>query len=188
MSFNAKVAAGVLLTAILLAGGLLAYRLASPRREALPDGYAMLTPVPGSSGFEPTQRPEAPVLRNRAPGSLAIDFGYAVGGVPYAYTLSLSFPAGAAAGRALLSVHRGGSSASTDSQAFRRWDEPRAAYAVALSDKFMTVPPMPGLCLKAVLGPALTRYDLADGTLCVAQRDGGGACHPETLACGLLRP
>ena len=127
------------------------------------------------------------MLHNKTPGALTVDFGYDVDGVPYAYTLALTFPAGAASGRAQVGVLLGGHSASTDSEATRRWDEPRKAYAVALADRFMITPAVPPLCIKAVVGPDLARYDLADGTICVARRDAAGECHPETLACGKLR-
>ena len=186
MSRTLKTVAAVVLVLILLVGGLVAWRVAV-RGANTPEGFALLTPVPGASGFEPKQRPSGPVLHNRAPGSLAVDFGYKVGGVPYGYSLALTFAPGAEQGRAAVTVHRDGRTASTDSEAVRRFDEPRKAYAVALSDKFMISPPVPALCIKAVVGPDLARYDLADGTLCVAQRDADGTCHPETLACGVLR-
>ena len=182
-----KTVAVVVLALILVVGGLVAWRIVVRGTRSTPEGFAMLTPVPGATGFEPRDRPSGPVLQNRDPGSLAVDFGYKVGGVPYGYSLALTFAPGAEQGRASIAVHHDGRTASTDSEAVRRYDEPRKAYAVALSDKFMISPPVPALCIKAVVGPDLTRYDLADGTICVAQRDAGGACHPETLACGLLR-
>ena len=186
MSRTLKTVALVVLVVILIVGGLIAWRVVV-RSLRTPEGFALLTPVPGSIGFEPKHRPRGPVLRNQAPGSLAVDFGYKVGGVPYGYSLALTFAPGAEQGRAVVTVHHDGRTASTDSAATRRFDEPRKAYSVALSTKFMISPPVPALCIKAVVGPDLARYDLADGTLCVAQRDADGTCHPETLACGVLR-
>ena len=87
----------------------------------------------------------------------------------------------------MITAQRDGHSASTDTAAVRRLDEPRKAYSVALSDKFMLSPPVPGLCIKAVVGPDLDHIDLKDGTICVARRDADGNCHPETLACGHLK-
>ena len=187
MSRTPKTAALAVLVLILVAGGLVAWRTIVRGRNT-PEGYALLTPVPGSAGFEPRKRPSGPALKNTGPSALKVDFGYEVGGTPYGYSLALAFAPGASEGRATVTVHRDGHDASTEGAAARRWDEPRKGYAVALSDKFMISPPVPALCIKAVLGPDLARYDLDDATLCVAQRDGGGACHPETLACGLLRP
>ncbi len=186
MSRSLKTVALALLVVILIVGGLVAWRVVV-RGTRSPEGFTLLTPVPGATGFEPKDRPSGPVLRNRAPGSLAVDFGYKVGGVPYGYSLALTFAPGREQGRAVVTVHRDGRTASTDSEATRRYDEPRKAYSVALSDKFMISPPVPALCIKAVVGPALARYDLADGTLCVAQRGADDTCHPETLACGVLR-
>ena len=74
----------------------------------------------------------------------------------------------------------------------RRFDEPRHAYAVALSGSFGAPsrggPVVPALCIKAVIGPSKADYDLTGASICVAQRDAAGECHPETLACGLIRP
>lgn len=162
-----------------------AYRLTSGSR---PQSHAALTPMPGASGFEPKEPPSGPMLRNKAPGALDVDFAYVVGGTSYDYALALSFAPGATQGKATVRVLRGENAASTESDAVRRWDEPRHAYAVALADKFTISPPVPSLCIKAVVGPDLARFDLADGTICVAQRGTDGSCHPETLACGLLRP
>ncbi len=187
MSRTLKTVAFVVLALILFVGGLIAWRIMVHATGTTSEGFAMLTPVPGAAGFEPKDRPSGPVLQNHTPGSLAVDFGYKVGGVAYGYSLALTFAPGAEQGRAAIAVHHDGRTASTDSEAVRRYDEPRKAYAVALSDRFMISPPVPALCIKAVVGPDLARYDLADGTICVAQRDAGGACHPETLACGLLR-
>lgn len=187
MSRSLKTLALVVLFAILVVGGLVAWRIVARGMRSTPDGFALLTPVPGAIGFEPKERPSGPVLRNRAPGSLAFDFGYKVGDVAYGYSLALAFQAGAEQGRASVTVHHDGHEASTDSEATRRFDAPRQAYAVALADKFMISPPVPALCIKLVTGPDLARYDLADGTICVAQRGADGTCHPETLACGLLR-
>ena len=187
MPRSLKTVALVVLVLILVVGALVAWRFAGRGTGTTPEGFALLTPVPGATGFEPKDRPTGPELRNHAPGSLAVDFGYKVGGVPYAYSLALTFAPGAEQGRVTVTVHRDGRTASTDSEASRRFDEPRHAYSVALSTRFMISPPVPALCIKAVLGPDLARYDLAEGTLCVAQRDADGTCHPETLACGLLR-
>lgn len=187
MSRPLKTIALVVLVLILVGGGVVAWRVVIRSTRSTPEGFALLTPVPGATSFEPKERPSGPVLHDRTPGALAVDFGYEVGGIRYGYSLVLTFPPGSEKGRALVSVHHDGHSASTDSAATRRFDEPRKAYSVALSEKFMISPPVPALCIKAVVGPDLSRYDLADGTICVAQRDASGACHPETLACGLLR-
>ena len=187
MSRTLKIAAFAVLVLLLIVGSLVASRIVRRGARNTPEGYAMLTPVPGATGFEPKDRPSGPVLPNRAPGSLAVEFGYKVGGVSYGYALALAFAPGAEQGRASVTVHHEGHTASTDSEETRRFDEPRKAYSVAVSDKFMISPPVPALCIKAVIGPDLARYDLADGTICVAQRDANGTCHPETLACGLLR-
>lgn len=187
MSRSLKTLAVVVLVAILVVGGLVAWRIVARATRSTPDGFALLTPVPGATGFEPEHRPSGPVLRNRAPGALAVDFGYKVGDIAYGYSLTLAFQPGAEQGRATVTVHHDGHTASTDSEATRRFDAPRQAYAVALADKFMISPPVPALCIKLTTGPDLARYDLADGTICVAQRGADGSCHPETLACGLLR-
>ena len=181
-----KMAAFALLALIIVVGGVVAWRTAL-RGTDHTERFALLTPMPGASGFEPRELPSGPVLHDATAGSLRVGFGYKVGGSPYAYDVALSFAPGAEQGRAVVTVHHDGHDASTDSEAVRRWDEPRKAYAVALADKFMIAPPVPSLCIKAVVGPDLARWDLADGTICVAQRDAAGACHPETLACGLLR-
>lgn len=187
MSRTLKIIAAAVLVVILVVGALVAWRVLLRGSRESKTGFALLTPMPGAIGFEPKERPSGPVLRNRAPASLAVDFGYKVGGVPYEYSMTLAFQPGAEQGRASVMVHRDGHDASTDSDAVRRFDEPRKAYTVALADKFMITPPVPALCIKAVVGPDLARYDLADGTICVAQRGTDGTCHPETLACGLLR-
>ena len=183
MARSPNIVALLLLVLVLVVGWVTWRTIFEGRDQA---GASTLTPIPGAIGFEPRDRPSGPILRSKA--GVGVDFGYKVGGTLYAYSLALAFPAGAEQGRATLVVRHDGRDASTETEAVRRWDEPRKAYAVALADKFMISPPVPSLCIKAVIGPSLERYDLADGTLCVAQRDASGTCHPETLACGLLRP
>ena len=86
-----------------------------------------------------------------------------------------------------MTVRHSNRSASVESVAVRRWDEPRKAYSVALQNRFDLEPSVPALCIKAVIGPDEASYDLKNGSLCIAERDGNGTCHPETLACGLIR-
>ena len=180
-----------ILGAVLLFGvlvvGLYGYRSLMLWGGRTPEGYQLLTPVPGASGFEPTTQPSGPVLESQSSSDLAVNFGYKVGGIAYSYSLVLDFPRDADQGHAVLTVRHSNRSASSDSDTVRRWDEPRKAFAVALADTFDIEPKVPALCLKAVIGPSKTRYDLADASVCVAQRDATGKCHPETLACGVIR-
>ena len=147
----------------------------------------MLTPVPGSESFEPPSPPSRPVLENQSASDLAVNFGYEVGGIPYSYSLVLAFPANSEAGHATMTVRHSNRVSSRDSDVVRRWDDPRHAYAVALTDDFDLQPKAPALCVKAVIGDSMKTYDLKSGSVCIAQRDAQGLCHPETLACGLIR-
>lgn len=176
----------VVLVAVLVAGRYL-YRSLMQYEGMTPDGYPLLTAVRGSSGFEPTSLPVHPVLDNTSTSDLAVDFGYKVGGIPYSYSLVLAFPPGSDHGRARMTVRHSERGASTDVEVIRRWDEPRKAWAVALQQQFDIQPNVPSLCVKAVIGPSDTGYDLKDGSICIAQRDGAGVCHTETLACGQIR-
>ena len=153
-----------------------------------PEGYPILTAMPGAAGFEPARLPAGPVLRSRSARDLAIDFGYRAGGIAHAYSLLLDFPGGAEDGHATLVARIAGRSLTSEAEAVRRFDEPRHAYAVALTGAFDGGPAVPALCLKAVIGPSKADYDLTDGSICVAQRDAAGECRAETLACGLIRP
>lgn len=182
-----KLIVGACALVVLMIGGLYAYRSLMVYEGRTPEGYQLLTVVPGASGFEPKALPAGPILENQSAGDLAVNFGYEVAGVPYSYSLALVLPAKSERGRATLTVRHSTRSASIEADVVRRWDEPRKAYAIALQDDFHTEPSVPSLCLKAVLGPSNTRYDLRAGSLCIAQRDGYGLCHPETLACGQIR-
>lgn len=179
MSRSTKLAVLVILA---IAAAYAVWQVARPSRDAA----ASLTPMPGVLGFEPGERPKEPVLRSKAADGLDVDFGYRTGGTCCGYTLVLAFPPGAPTGTATIVARRDGRTTRTEMPAARRWDEPRKSYAVALSGPSGGA--APALCIKAVIGPSLDALDLADGTLCAAQRDAGGGCHPETLACGLLRP
>ena len=177
---------GVLLFGVLVVG-LYAYRSLMLWGGRTPEGYQLLTPMPGSTGFEPSAQPSGPVLESQSSTDLAVNFGYKVGGIPWSYSLVLEFKRDADKGRAILTVRHSNRSASSESETVRRWDVPRKAFAVALADTFDIEPKAPALCLKAVIGPNKTRYDLSDGSICIAQRDASGQCHPETLACGIIR-
>ena len=178
---------GVVLLFGVLVSGLYGYRSLMLWGGRTPEGYQLLTPMPGATGFEPSTQPSGPVLESQSSSDLAVNFGYKVGGIPYSYSLVLDFKRDADQGHAILTVRHSNRSASSESDTVRHWDEPRKAYAVALADAFSLEPKAPALCLKAVIGPSKTRYDLADGSICIAQRDATGECHPETLACGIIR-
>ncbi len=183
-----KAAVGVGALLLVLVGGLFGYRSLMLYDGRTPEGYPLLTAIEGSEGFEPSTLPAKPVLANQSPSDLAVNFGYRVADISYSYSLALAFPKGAEQGEAKLIARHGTRSATVDLPVTRRWDEPRHAYAVALADRFAIDPAVPALCVKAVIGPNLATYDLKDATLCIAQRDNGGGCHPETLACGAIRP
>lgn len=172
---------------LVLVAGLYAYRSLKLVDGETPEGFAMLTPVRDSQSFEPKALPREPVLANRSASGVAVDFGYKVAGIPYSYTLDLAFPAKADQGTAKVTVSHANRTETVEGTASRRWDAPRAAYAVALEDRFDVDPAVPSLCIKAVIGPSDTTIDLKGASICVAQRDVKGACHPETLACGLIR-
>ncbi len=184
-AFKVVVGAGVLL--IVLVGGVAGYRSLMFRDGRTPEGYPLLAAVAGSESFEPPSVPTEPVLENQSPSGLAVNFGYRVADISYAYSLALAFPDGGEQGRAKLVARHDTRSATLDVPVTRRWDEPRHAYEVALAERFAIEPAVPALCIKAVIGPNLASYDLKDATLCIAQRDTRGGCHPETLACGAIR-
>jgi len=149
-----KLLASVFLLMVVLVAGLYAYRSLMLWEGRTAEGYQMLTAVPGAAGFEPTTLPNGPVLENQANGDLAVNFGYKVGGIPYSYSLALSFPAKAESGHATMTVRHATRTASTEADALRRWDEPRKAYVVALQSTFNVEPAVPALCVKAVIGPS----------------------------------
>ncbi len=168
--------------------GLFAYGALMRWSGRTSEGYQILTAVPGASGFEPARLPAGPVLESQSSRDLAVNFGYRAGGIAHAYSLVLDFPPDVEEGQATLVARFAGRSATSEAPAVRRYDEPRHAYAVALHGSFGDGPGVPALCVKAVIGPSKGAYDLADASICVAQRDAAGQCHPETLACGLIRP
>ena len=178
---------GLVVLMVVLVAGLYAYRSLMLYDGRTPEGYQMLTVLPRSESFEPATLPSAPVLANQSTSDLAVNFGYKVGGIPYSYSLELAFPPKSDAGEAKVTVRHATRNATVETAAIRRWDEPRQAYAVALQDRFDVEPAVPALCIKAVIGPSQTGYDLKGASLCIAQRDVRGTCHPETLACGLIR-
>ena len=198
-----RLAGAVVLLFVLLVGGLYAYRSLMLFDGRTPEGFQLLTPMPNSAGFEPAAQPRGPVLANRsASGGLAVDFGYKVGSIAYSYALTLDLPrdgrqgdasqgdasqGDASQGEAEVTARHANRTASSRTAAVPRWDEPRQAYAVALTETFDTEPKVPALCFKAVVGPSLQHLDLAHASICIAQRDMQGQCHPETLACGLIR-
>ena len=182
-----KVIGGAVAVLVALVLGLYATRKLLLFGGRTAEGYQLLTAMPGATGFEPAALPAGPVLENQSTGDLAVNFGYKVGATAYSYSLTLSFPAKDDHGQARLIARHADTSVSIDASAMRRWDEPRKAYAVALIDDFGAPPGVPSLCIKAVIGPSQTRLDLKEGSICIAQRDRAGACHPETLACGLIR-
>jgi hypothetical protein len=185
MSRPLKLLGGALALVILLAGVLYAYRSMMLAEGRTPEGYKLLTAAP-AAGFEPSGLPQRPILANTASQGLAIDFGYVVGGIPYSYSLTLRFE-GSDAGRATVTARHATREASVETPAVRRWDAPRRAFAVALQDRFDLEPAVPALCIKTVIGGDSAPLDLRDASLCVAQMDATGACHPETLACGTIR-
>lgn len=182
-----KLIGGAIALLILLVAGLYAYRSLMLWAGRTPEGYQLLTVIPNSESFEPKALPPGPVLENQSASDLAVNFGYKVGGIPYSYSLELSFPEKADQGRAKVTARHANRGGSVEAATTRSWDAPRKAYAVALQDKFDIDPAVPALCIKAVIGPTDTRYDLKGASLCIAQRDVKGTCHPETLACGLIR-
>lgn len=187
MTSRLKPIVSVLGLLVVLLGGLYVYRALMLWDGRTPEGYQLLTAVPDSMGFEPTELPKRPVLENQSTSDLAVNFGYRVGNVPYSYSLVLAFAPKGTDGHATVIARHATRSASIETATARRWDEPRKSYAVALQEKFDIQPSVPSLCIKAVIGPDQSNYDLKDGSVCVAQRDGHGGCHPETLACGLIR-
>lgn len=187
MSRPFKLIGGLVALVLVLMAGLYGYRSLMLYEGRTPEGYQLLTPMPGVEGFEPKAMPPGPTLTNQSASTLAVNFGYKVGNIPYSYSLALTFPDGSTSGHATMTVRHANRDASVEASTVRRWDEPRKAYIVALQDRFDIEPAVPALCVKAVIGPQASSYDLRDASICVAQRDAGGNCHPETLACGLIR-
>lgn len=188
MSRPLKLIGGAIALVVLLVAGLYARRALMLYDGQTPEGYRLLTALPDAESFEPKTLPDGPVLENQSPSDLEVNFGYKVGGIPYSYTMALRFRGSGDDGRATVTVHHGARDASVETNVVRRWDAPRDAYAVAVEDKFDIIqPPVPSLCIKAVVGAQTKSYDLKAASICVAQRDGTGTCHPETLACGLIR-
>lgn len=182
-----KLAIGLGVLVVVLVAGIYGYRAVMLSEGRTPEGYQLLTSMPGAASFAPEHPPAVPVLENDSPDKLAVDFGYRVAGISYSYSLSLDFPPDADQGKAKVVARHSSREGSVETSATRFWDAPRQAYAVALQDTFDIDPAVPSLCIKAVIGPERARYDLAHASICVAQRDGKGNCHPETLACGLIR-
>ncbi len=178
---------GLLVLMVVLVAGLYGYRSLMLYEGRTPEGFPLLTALPGSESFEPATMPSRPVLANQSANDLAVDFGYKVAGIPYSYSMELAFPPKSDAGQAKVTVRHATRNATVATPAVRRWDEPRKAYTVALEDKFDVDPAVPALCIKAVIGPSETGYDLKGASVCIAQRDVKGTCHPETLACGVIR-
>jgi hypothetical protein len=164
-----KLAIGLGVLVVVLVAGIYGYRAVMLSEGRTPEGYQLLTSMPGAASFAPEHPPTVPVLENDSPDKLAVDFGYRVAGISYSYSLSLDFPPDADQGKAKVVARHSSREGSVETSATRFWDAPRQAYAVALQD------------------PERARYDLSHASLCVAQRDGKGNCHPETLACGLIR-
>lgn len=182
-----KLVVGVAALLVVLVAGLYGYRQLKLYDGRTPEGYALLTAMPNAASFEPRVLPASPVLEIAASDPLDIDFGYRVGGISYSYSLALAFPPDADEGKATLTARHSNRVDTKEAPTTRLWDAPRDAYSVALQKTFDIDPAVPSLCIKAVIGPSKTRYDLGAASLCVAQRDGKGFCHPETLACGLIR-
>lgn len=187
MSSRLKPIVYVLGLLIVLVVGLYVYRTVMLWDGRTPEGYKLLTAMPDAMGFEPTDLPKGPVLENQSTSDLAVNFGYRVGDIPYSYSLVLAFAPQGMDGHATVTARHSTRSASVETATVRRWDAPRKAYAVALHEKFNIQPTVPSLCIKAVIGPDPSNYDLKDGSICVAQRGTNGDCHAETLACGLIR-
>ena len=182
-----KLAVGLGALVVVLVAGLYGYRALMLSQGRTPEGYALLTAMPGAGSFAPPILPTGPVLENQSADKLAVDFGYRVAGISYSYALSLDFPPDADQGTAAVLARHASREGRAEASATRFWDAPRDAYAVALQDTFDIDPAVPSLCIKAVIGPKRSGYDLSHASICVAQRDGKGNCHPETLACGLIR-
>lgn len=183
MARGPLIVAGVVAVLVAVGAFFLLTRPSGRTRE----GDLLLTAVPDARSFAPREMPTAPVLVDTSAHDLAVDFGYRVAGTSYSYTLALRFPPQGDDGTATVTARHAGKTATATTPALRLWDAPRDAYSVALEDKFAMDPAVPALCIKAVIGPSKTGYDLSRASLCVAQRDGAGVCHPETLACGQIR-
>ena len=182
-----KLAVGVGVLVVVLVVGLYGYRALMLSQGKTPEGYPLLTSMPGAVSFAPEPLPADPVLVNQSDGKFAVAFGYRVAGISYSYALSLDFPPDADQGTATVVARHSSREGSAETSVTRFWDAPRDAYAVALQDTFDIDPAVPSLCIKALIGPKRTGYDLSHASICVAQRDGKGNCHPETLACGQIR-
>lgn len=187
MSRPVRIAGALVVLLLVLVAGLYGYRRLMIFEGRTPEGFALLTPLKDAGSFEPKTLPQTPVLTNQSETDLAVSFGYQVGTIPYSYAILLHFPDKSNEGHATVTARHGAREASVEASVTRRWDAPRQANAVAVQDQFDIEPAVPALCIKAVIGPKTEGYDLRDGSICVAQRDAGGNCHPETIACGLIR-
>jgi hypothetical protein len=189
MISNLKLAAALCLLFLVVAGSALVYRNTRPPSAAIADAATTLTATQAEDGgTEPVALPATPVLKNNAadPGLLDVTFGYKVGSKAYAYHLALAFAPDADKGTMDLETPQGKTADAFPIE--RRFSETRKAYLIAVSrDLGAMVPAVPSLCVRAVVGPSKTSFDLGDASLCVMQRDQDGRCHPTTLACGLLR-
>jgi hypothetical protein len=176
---------------VIIGGGIVLYREVSVPAAAVVDPATILRAAqPVAGGTEPVALPAGPVLRNAAhdPNRVSVEFGYAVGGYPYAYSLSLAFSPDSDLGS--MDIVPAGHPVPTR-EAFpaeRRWSETRKAYLVAVSHEIPArTARAPSLCVRAVLGPSRAELDLGKASLCVMLHDHDGRCHPSTLACGLIR-
>lgn len=191
MTSNLKLAAGLCLLFLVVAGSALVYRSTRPPSATSADAATTLSATQAEDGgTEPVALPATPVLKNNAadPGLLDVSFGYKVGNTAYAYHLALAFPADADKGTMDLAPAGGKSPAAATFPVERRFSDSRKAYLIAVSrDLGAMTPAVPSLCVRAVVGPSKASFDLGDASLCVMQRDQDGRCHPTTLACGLIR-
>ncbi|WP_158809513.1 hypothetical protein [Beijerinckia sp. L45] len=191
MTSNLKLAAALCLLFLVVAGSALVYRNTRPPSATSADPATVLSATKAEDeGTEPVALPATPVLKNAAadPGLLDVAFGYKVGSTAYAYHLALAFAPDADKGSMTLATPQ---SQPVDAVTFpveRHFSESRKAYLIAVSRDLGTMTPaVPSLCVRAVVGPSKTGFDLTDASLCVMQRDQDGRCHPTTLACGLIR-
>ena len=191
MTPNLKLAAGLCLLFLVVGGSALVYRGTRAPTAAVADAAITLSAARAEEGgTEPVALPSTPVLKNAAtdPKSLAVDFGYKVGKTAYAYHLAFAFAPDADMGTMELAPTNGKAADLNPFPVERHFSESRKAYLIAVSHDLGTMTPaVPSLCVRAVVGPSKTSFDLRDASLCVMQRDQDGRCHPTTLACGLIR-
>jgi hypothetical protein len=191
MTSNLKLAAALCLLFLFVAGTALVYRNTRQPSATSADAATVLSPTKAEEdGTEPVALPATPVLKNNAadPGLLDLTFGYKVGATAYAYHLALAFAPESDKGTLDLAPSSGKIDDGASVPVERRFSESRKAYLVAVSrDLGKLAPAVPSLCVRAVVGPSKTSFDLSEASLCVMQRDQDGRCHPSTLACGLIR-